>query len=43
MNVEIKGPVSAVQAAFHVNMHTYQHATEGRVFYAPDYEWLSLR
>lgn len=38
MNVEIKGPVSAVQAAFHVNMHTYQHPTEGRVFYAPDYE-----
>jgi subtilase family serine protease len=38
MNVEIKGPVSAVQAAFHVNMHTYQHPTEGRVFYAPDRE-----
>ena len=38
MNVEIKGPVSAVQAAFHVNMHTYQHPTERRVFYAPDRE-----
>jgi kumamolisin len=38
MNVEIKGSVSAVQAAFHVNMHTYQHPTEGRVFYAPDRE-----
>ncbi|HEY3990122.1 MAG TPA: protease pro-enzyme activation domain-containing protein [Acidobacteriaceae bacterium] len=38
MNVEIKGPVSAVQAAFHVNIHTYQHPTENRIFYAPDRE-----
>jgi kumamolisin len=38
MNVAVKGPVSAVQAAFHVNIHTYQHPTENRTFYAPDRE-----
>ncbi len=38
MDVVIKGPVSAVQAAFHVSMHTYQHPTENRTFYAPDRE-----
>jgi len=36
--VQIRGPVSAVEAAFHVNMLTYQHPTENRVFYAPDKE-----
>lgn len=38
MNVAVKGPVSAVQAAFHLNIHTYQHPTENRTFYAPDRE-----
>ena len=38
MNVAVRGPVSAVQAAFHVNIHTYQHPTENRTFYAPDRE-----
>ena len=38
MDVQVKGPVSAVQTAFHVNLHTYQHPTENRVFYAPDRE-----
>ena len=38
MEVQIKGPVSAVENAFHVAMHTYQHPTEDRVFYAPDRE-----
>jgi len=38
MEVQIKGPVSAVEAAFHVSMHTYQHPTEGRTFFAPDRE-----
>jgi subtilase family serine protease len=38
MEVQIKGPVSAVEAAFHVNMHTYQHPTEDRIFYSPDRE-----
>ncbi len=38
MDVQIKGPVSAVEAAFHVTMRTYQHPTESRTFYAPDRE-----
>jgi subtilase family serine protease len=38
MEVQIVGPVSAVEKAFHVMMGTYQHPTEGRVFYAPDRE-----
>jgi subtilase family serine protease len=38
MEVQIKGPVSAVEKAFHVNMMTYQHPTESRTFYAPDRE-----
>jgi subtilase family serine protease len=38
MDVQIKGPVSAVESAFHVAMRTYQHPTESRIFYAPDRE-----
>src|SRR5579871_2705697 len=38
MEVQVKGPVSAVESAFHVAMRTYQHPTEDRVFYAPDQE-----
>jgi subtilase family serine protease len=38
MEVQVKGPVSAVEAAFHVSMRTYRHPTEGRIFYAPDSE-----
>jgi subtilase family serine protease len=38
MDVQVKGPVSTVEAAFHVTMRTYQHPTENRVFYAPDQE-----
>jgi subtilase family serine protease len=38
MDVQIRGPVSAVQAAFHVTMQNYQHPTESRTFYAPDRE-----
>ena len=38
MDVQVKGPVSAVQNAFHVNIHTYQHPGENRTFYAPDRE-----
>ena len=38
MDVVVRGPVSAVQVAFHVSMHTYQHPTENRTFYAPDRE-----
>ncbi len=38
MDVQIKGPVRAVEAAFHVTMRNYQHPTESRSFYAPDRE-----
>ena len=38
MEVQIKGPVSAVEKAFHVNMMTYNHPTESRTFYGPDRE-----
>ena len=38
MDVQIEGPVSAVETAFHLLMNTYQHPTENRIFYAPDRE-----
>ncbi|MGA9670717.1 MAG: protease pro-enzyme activation domain-containing protein [Terracidiphilus sp.] len=38
MDIQVKGPVSAVESAFHVAMRTYQHPTESRIFYAPDSE-----
>ena len=38
MEVQVKGPVSAIESAFHVTMRTYQHPTEDRTFYAPDRE-----
>jgi subtilase family serine protease len=38
MDVQVKGSVAAVQTAFHVNIHTYQHPNEKRSFYAPDRE-----
>ncbi len=38
MDVQVKGPVSAVQAAFNVRMLTYRHPTENRVFFSPDRE-----
>jgi len=38
MDVQVRGPVSAVESAFHVHMTTYQHPTENRVFYGPDSE-----
>jgi len=38
MEVQVKGSVSAVQSAFHVNINTYQHPTESRTFFAPDRE-----
>jgi len=38
MDVQVRGPVSAVEAAFNVKMGTYQHPTENRVFYSPDRE-----
>jgi len=38
MEVQVKGQVSTVETAFHVNMRTYQHPTENRTFYSPDRE-----
>jgi subtilase family serine protease len=38
MEVQVRGPVSAIEEAFHVNLMTYQHPTENRVFYGPDRE-----
>jgi subtilase family serine protease len=38
MDVQVKGPVSAVETAFNVHMLTYQHPTENRVFFSPDRE-----
>jgi subtilase family serine protease len=38
MDVQIAGPVSAVESAFHTTINTYQHPTENRTFYAPSRE-----
>ena len=38
MEVQVRGPVSVVEAALHVNMRTYQHPTEARTFFSPDRE-----
>jgi len=38
MEVQVKGTVGAVEAAFHVSLLTYQHPTENRIFYSPDRE-----
>ncbi len=38
MEVQVQGTVAAVEAAFHVNMMTYQHPTENRTFFSPDRE-----
>ena len=38
MDVQVRGPVSAIEMALHVTIGTYQHPTEGRTFYAPDRE-----
>ena len=38
MDVQVKGSVANVEAAFHVNMRTYQHPTENRTFFSPDAE-----
>jgi kumamolisin len=38
MEVQVKGSVAAIEAAFHVTMRTYQHPTENREFFGPDRE-----
>jgi kumamolisin len=38
MEVQVKGPVAAVESTFHVSMKTWQHPTEARTFFGPDRE-----
>lgn len=38
MDVQVRGSVAAVEAAFHVRMQTYKHPKEDRNFYSPDQE-----
>jgi hypothetical protein len=38
LNVDVEGPVSKIESAFHLRMNNYQHPTESRTFYAPDRE-----
>jgi subtilase family serine protease len=38
MEVQVKGPVAAVEAAFHVHMNSYRHPSENRDFYGADRE-----
>jgi kumamolisin len=38
MLVDVVGPVSSIERAFHVTMGSYQHPTEDRTFFAPDRE-----
>jgi kumamolisin len=36
--VQVKGTVANIEAAFHVNLQTYRHPAEDRTFYSPDRE-----
>ena len=38
MEVQVKGTVAAIEAAFHVSLNTYHHPTEDRNFFAVDRE-----
>jgi subtilase family serine protease len=38
MDVQLQGPVWAVESAFHITLRNYQHPTENRIFFAPDRE-----
>ncbi|HEV2379906.1 MAG TPA: S53 family peptidase [Terriglobia bacterium] len=38
MDVQLAGPVGAVETAFNIAMGVYQHPTENRTFFAPDRE-----
>ena len=38
MDVQVKGQVSAIESAFHINLLVYQHPSENRTFYGPDRE-----
>jgi subtilase family serine protease len=36
--LDVTGPVTAVEKAFHITLRTYQHPTEARDFFSPDTE-----
>ena len=36
--LDVSGPVSSIERAFHVTFRTYRHPAEDRLFYAPDVE-----
>jgi len=38
MDVQVRGPVSAVERAFHVHMRSFRHPSENRTFFGPDSE-----
>jgi len=38
MDVQVRGPVAAIEKALHITMGVYQHPTEKRAFFAPDRE-----
>ena len=38
MDVQVRGPVSAVERAFHVHIRTFRHPSENRSFFGPDSE-----
>ncbi len=38
MDVQLKGSVATIEAAFHITLGLYQHPTEQRTFFAPDRE-----
>ena len=38
MDVQVKGTVGAIEAAFHISMNTYRHPSENRTFYGVDRE-----
>ncbi len=38
MEIQVKGPVSAVESAFHVSMLTYHDPEQNRTFFSPDRE-----
>jgi subtilase family serine protease len=38
MVLDVEGPASSIETAFHVTLGVYQHPTESRTFYAPDRE-----
>ncbi len=38
MDVQVKGTVGAIEAAFHISLNTYPHPTESRTFFGVDRE-----